>query len=66
MSTPSPEYITMPVVCPEADKDEMGCITTYMAGTLHVTHLFCVMLEAKETDYTHDMPSNLNRTVRQL
>ena len=30
--TTTPEYITIPVLCPEADKDETGCITTYIAG----------------------------------
>ena len=45
MMKPSPEYITMPVLCPEADKDEMCYI----------------LREAQETDYTDDRPSTLNR-----
>jgi hypothetical protein len=41
--TPSPESSTAPVVRPDAYSESTAWMLTYMAGTLKVSNMICVM-----------------------
>ena len=41
--TPSPKFITKPVVRPEAYRDKIVWVTRYMACTLKISKMICVM-----------------------
>ena len=60
MLTRSSEYITMPVMCPEADKDKSCCITTYIAIKLHIMNMICVMEAGLTIIDVHEVMRSIN------
>jgi hypothetical protein len=49
--TPSPESMTMPVVRPEAYSERTAWMATYIAGTLKVSNMICVIFSLQGDEW---------------